>query len=67
MRFGVVWYDEEFFAEKKDIYLDKRHLAMFSGYGADESEVEVRHFVLAAQANSFVRVRISLIRALTYL
>ena len=48
VRFGVVWYDEEFFTEKKDIYLDKRHLAMFSGYGADESEVEVRHFVLAA-------------------
>ena len=48
VRFGVAWYDEEFFQAKKDIYLGNDHLAMFSGFGADSADVEVKHYVLAA-------------------
>ncbi|BAS09303.1 hypothetical protein AHiyo4_27250 [Arthrobacter sp. Hiyo4] len=42
--FGVVWYDMGFFEEKKDIYLGKHHLRMFSGFGVGENDVEVDHF-----------------------
>ncbi|WP_426985918.1 hypothetical protein [Pseudarthrobacter sp. Y6] len=42
--FGVVWYDMDFFEEKKDIYLGKHHLRMFSGFGVAENDVEVDHF-----------------------
>jgi hypothetical protein len=48
VRFGVAWYDEAFFHEKKDIYLGAEHLAMFSGFGAGSADVEVKHYVLAA-------------------
>lgn len=48
VRFGVAWYDEAFFQEKKDIYLGSDHLAMFSNFGAGGADVEVKHYVLAA-------------------
>ncbi|MCX2750138.1 hypothetical protein OOZ51_20355 [Arthrobacter sp. MI7-26] len=48
VRFGVAWYDEAYFQEKKDIYLGADHLAMFAGFGAGSADVEVKHYVLAA-------------------
>ncbi|MFK3669348.1 hypothetical protein ACI2IX_04165 [Leifsonia aquatica] len=48
VRFGVAWYDEEFFAEKKDVYLDTKHLRMLAGFGADDNAVTVEHYILAA-------------------
>ncbi|MFE4951429.1 hypothetical protein ACFQ9V_15115 [Leifsonia sp. NPDC056665] len=44
VRFGVAWYDEAFFAEKRDIYLDTKHVRMYAGVGADEGSVTVEHF-----------------------
>ena len=48
VRFGVAWYDEDFFTEKKDVYLDTHHLRMLAGFGADEAAVTVEHYRLAA-------------------
>lgn len=48
IKFSVAWYDEEFFQEKKDVYLGKEHLRMFAGFGNGTPDVEVKHFVLAA-------------------
>ncbi|WP_348787381.1 hypothetical protein [Leifsonia sp. NPDC080035] len=44
VRFGVAWYDEAFFAEKRDVYLDVKHLRMLAGFGVDEGSVTVEHF-----------------------
>lgn len=44
VRFGVAWYDEDFFEEKRDVYLDVKHLRMIAGFGADEGSVNVEHF-----------------------
>ncbi|MDN4597088.1 hypothetical protein [Leifsonia virtsii] len=46
VRFGVAWYDQEFFTEKKDVYLDRRHVRMLAGFEADEEAVTVRHYTL---------------------
>jgi hypothetical protein len=42
--FGVHWYDEEFFQEKKDTFLRRDHLAMYANIGTDEGAVSVRHW-----------------------
>lgn len=47
VRFGVAWYDRDFYNEKRDIYLGADHMHMFAGMGAENS-VEVSHYELAA-------------------
>ncbi|MFB6534865.1 hypothetical protein ACFCY8_21235 [Streptomyces noursei] len=42
--FGVAWYDEEFFQEKKHTYMKPDHLAMYTRIGADEGDVSVTHW-----------------------
>lgn len=42
--FGVAWYDESFFEEKKDTYMKPDHLAMYTHIGADEGAVSVTHW-----------------------
>jgi|GEM_PF-2891057 len=44
VEFGVYWYDQTFFNEKKDIYLDKKHVRMFTAFDADDSVIEVTHY-----------------------
>jgi hypothetical protein len=44
VRFGVAWYEEDFFQEKKDIYLDANHGGLFSKFGVEPSNVKVTHW-----------------------
>ncbi|MFE7802209.1 hypothetical protein [Nocardia sp. NPDC057440] len=44
LRFGVVWYDEDFFQAKKGIYMDSHHGALFSKFGVESREVKVTHW-----------------------
>lgn len=48
VRFDVAWYDRDFYAAKRDVYLNADHLRMFAGMDADVSDIEVTHFELAA-------------------
>jgi len=48
VNFGVAWYDEEFFDEKRDVYLDTKHLRMIAGFGADDGAISVSHYKLVA-------------------
>lgn len=48
VEFGVAWYDEEFFAAKKDTYLSPDHISMFAEMDAGICDVTVRHFARAA-------------------
>lgn len=43
VRFGVAWYNENFFQEKKDIYLDSHHGALFGKFRAEPSDGKVIH------------------------
>ncbi|MEV0045616.1 hypothetical protein AB0H60_19435 [Nocardia rhamnosiphila] len=45
VRFGVAWYNENFFQEKKDIYLDSNHGALFGKFGVEPSDVKVTHWI----------------------
>ncbi|MEV6810326.1 hypothetical protein [Streptomyces sp. NPDC051132] len=42
--FGVNWYDEKFFEEKKDTFMAPDHLAMYAHIGAEDGAVKVTHW-----------------------
>ncbi|MFE7430743.1 hypothetical protein [Streptomyces sp. NPDC057545] len=42
--FGVAWYDEAFFDEKKNTYMKPDHLAMYAHIGAGDGDVSVTHW-----------------------
>ncbi|MDX3538675.1 hypothetical protein PV721_30900 [Streptomyces sp. MB09-01] len=42
--FDVVWYDEEFFEDKKDTYMSPDHLAIYTRIGAEEGSLSVSHW-----------------------
>ncbi|MEU9197875.1 hypothetical protein [Streptomyces hundungensis] len=44
--FGVAWYDENFFQEKKSTYIKPDHLAMYAHIGAGEGDISVTHWRL---------------------
>ncbi|EFP97833.1 hypothetical protein [Vibrio caribbeanicus] len=44
IRFGVVWYDEVFFDEKREIYTDPMHSKMLNRFGVAPSDYEVNHY-----------------------
>ncbi|GLQ74239.1 hypothetical protein [Vibrio penaeicida] len=48
IRFGVVWYNEEFFENKKDIYIDPMHSRMLQKFGVSSEDYEVNHYKLVA-------------------
>ncbi|NLW14139.1 MAG: hypothetical protein GX037_06355 [Trueperella sp.] len=48
VRFGVAWYDRDFYAEKRDVYLGEHHLRMFAGFADSNPQVIVKHYELAA-------------------
>ncbi|ATZ06243.1 hypothetical protein BOR84_11645 [Corynebacterium striatum] len=45
VHFGVVWYDLEFFLEKKDSFRDNRHTSILQNIGIAPSRISVDHWV----------------------
>ncbi|GAB0152009.1 hypothetical protein [Marinobacterium sp. BA1] len=46
IRFGVAWYDQDFYIEKKEAYLDKMHENLFKQFGAKVDDIRVEHIPL---------------------
>jgi len=46
VRFGVAWYDKEFFYEKKDVYLSDMHKGIFKKFGVKPEDIRVEHIPL---------------------
>ena len=46
VRFGVTWYDKDFFAEKKDSYLSKLHTDLFKQFGIKAKDMLIEHIPL---------------------
>ncbi|MFV8396082.1 hypothetical protein [Corynebacterium hindlerae] len=44
IRFGVAWYDSEFYREERDVYFGNEHRELFASFGIDPSEVKVSHW-----------------------
>jgi hypothetical protein len=44
VHFGVAWYDEQFFLEKKQVYTDVNHFRMFEQFGVTPADFNVQHF-----------------------
>lgn len=43
VRFGVAWYNNDFYAQKKDAYLSTDHQKMFKAFGVCPDSVRVEH------------------------
>jgi hypothetical protein len=41
---GVAWYDEQFFIDKADAYLNPLHLGMYTSIGIEEGAITVSHW-----------------------
>jgi hypothetical protein len=46
VRFGVAWYDLEFFNSKKEAYSDPKHIALYAKFGAKLENFKVEHFIV---------------------
>lgn len=46
IRFGVAWYDREFYKEKKDAYLTQLHANLFKQFGVDVKDMRIEHIPL---------------------
>ncbi|NAW60105.1 MULTISPECIES: hypothetical protein [unclassified Vibrio] len=46
VRFGVAWYDKDFFYEKKDVYLSDMHKSIFKKFGSKPELIRVEHIPL---------------------
>ncbi|MRG98142.1 hypothetical protein [Polyangium spumosum] len=46
VRFGVAWYDRDFFAAKRDAYSDPRHIALYAKFGATLDNFKIEHFLV---------------------
>ncbi|HPE56187.1 MAG TPA: hypothetical protein PK904_07305 [Bacteroidales bacterium] len=46
VKFGVSWYDLEFFNAKKDVWSQTEHSSMFQQFGVPIEKVSVQHFEL---------------------
>ena len=46
VRFGVAWYDQEFFAQRRDAYLSKMHEEVFVKFGIKAKDIRVEHVPL---------------------
>lgn len=46
VRFGVTWYDREFYKEKKDAYLTHLHANLFKQFGVDVKDMRIEHIPL---------------------
>lgn len=42
--FGVAWYDEEFFNDKKNVFMERMHDAIFGKIGISADAVHVSHW-----------------------
>lgn len=45
VRFGVEWYDKDFFEERKEAYLNPKHTVMYSHFGATVNDFTVVHYL----------------------
>ena len=46
VRFGVAWYDLEFFKTKREAYSDPRHLGLYAKFGATLENFKIEHFLV---------------------
>ncbi|MDI3291997.1 hypothetical protein [Polyangium sp. 15x6] len=46
VRFGVAWYDLEFFSTKKEAYSDPKHIGLYAKFGATLDNFKVEHFLV---------------------
>ena len=46
IRFGVAWYDADFYIEKKDAYLSGMHTKLFSQFGSKAEDMRIEHIPL---------------------
>ena len=44
--FGVSWYDEEFFAKRKNAFTEPQHAGYYSMFGAKAEDFKMKHRVL---------------------
>jgi hypothetical protein len=44
--FGVAWYDREFYARRKDAFLEPQHSAYYAMFGATQDRLKMTHTVL---------------------
>lgn len=56
IRFGVTWYDYEFFKARKNAFLDNKHAAQYSRFNALPKDIKAQHFV-AEEITSAVKVK----------
>jgi len=45
VRFGVEWYDKDFFEQRKEAYLSAEHVSMYSQFGATVNDFTVEHYL----------------------
>ncbi|WP_299085853.1 hypothetical protein [uncultured Ruegeria sp.] len=46
IRFGVAWYDLEFFMAHKDAYLSDQHSSLFDQFNIEAADLKVHHHYL---------------------
>lgn len=46
VRFGVTWYNKDFFADRKDAYLTKLHTDLFKQFGIKAKDMRIEHIPL---------------------
>lgn len=44
VRFGVEWYDMDFFLKRKHAYQDHDHAKMYAQFGATTADIRVSHY-----------------------
>ena len=52
VRFGVAWYDPEFFAARRDAYKSDMHRAVFADLGINPDSIRVEHIPLQLPTKS---------------
>lgn len=45
VRFGVEWYDKDFFERRKEAYLSPEHVSLYSQFGATVNDFIVEHYL----------------------
>ncbi len=51
VRFGVEWYDKDFFSQRKEAYLSPEHASMYSEFGATVNDIRVEHLWTDEEGN----------------
>ena len=46
VRFGVAWYDEDFYQKRKDAYQSSQHQGIFKQFGANPQNMRIEHIPL---------------------